>query len=518
MSRADTRRPFTRRGPPTEEEERERLREAREAEERRRAQELPPARSIPRTPFDRSAPTINPPREARPIHPTINPPRGRDNGPRTQAELTAADEARKRARAQQRGLDEQNRLDENQRRAEQGLPPIPPPAPDRPTADGDIEARRRQQQEVRDFNRAEAQRKAEDRRKAMGLPETSAQRREDVRTRAARHALLDGNTERIPRLQGSLESATRRGQANPDIIPHNQIVRARVKGRETFQRWSAITREFTPVTIDPLTGKIGIDTSDQAALSDAAVDDSFNTRITALRGLAADPDLDPNSAKQLEFIATGLEAIQEGVSEIGRDEALKLADKQYSKAAAFIKTEEEEIPSVLRGLNEAVTPVEGFPGWFWTRDDKGNYKAQQVKVEPEEAAPPTSVEELIRTEKGQKVYLDLLMDTFNTMAKIAADQLKVRNAAITKKNADEGTNTPLEAAEAINIDDVVARTREILGSLFPAPPPPEPAPVASIEDFDEATIRRAATRRQIDTVGLSIEEIKAALTAAPTVP
>ncbi|MEE8607831.1 MAG: hypothetical protein V3S55_09510 [Nitrospiraceae bacterium] len=484
MPHADTRRPFTRRGPPTEEEEREALRQRRA----KSAEGLPAPRSIPRTAFD-------------PAHPTINPPAGRDNGPRTQAELTAADAARTAAGAQ---------------------PPV------RPAPSQELLDQRRTRAEVSAFNRAEAKRKFDERRREMGLPPTAQQRGDVIKTQAARHALLDGNTEDVPPLQGTLENATRRGQANPDILPHNQIVRTTVKGRETFQRWNAIRRDFTPVTIDPLTGRIGIDTSDQAALSDAAVDDSFSTRITALRGLAADPDVDPNSAKQFEFIASGLEAIQEAVGVVGRAEALKQANTLYAKAAAFIETEEEGLTDIQTALLSRQH----------TRPDKTEFilqpdgKIDRFTPKPEDQAPPTSVQELIRTEKGQKVYLDLFNDTFNTMAKIAADQLKVRNAAITKKNTDEGTNTPLEAAEDINIDDAVALTRQILSSLFPpaALVTPETdfsdiieAETAgfgqkSIEDFSEAAIRRAATRRQIDTVGLTIDEIKAALIAAPTVP
>lgn len=301
----------------------------------------------------------------------------------------------------------------------------------------------------------------------MGLPPTSIQRREDFRTRAARFALLDGNTEQIPLLQGSLESATTRGQANPDLFPHNQIVRTTVKGRETFQRWNAVRRDFTPVTIDPLTGGIAIDTFDAKALSDAAVADSFNLRIGSLRALAADPDLDPESRKQLEFLATGMQAIKEAAgTAITVDEGLKQAKALYSLAAPFIKFAEDEIPSVLKGLDESVTPVEGFPGFFWTRDDKGNYKLQHAEVE--EAGVPSTLKEFLRTDKGFKVYLDTFNDVFNTMTTIAVQQLKVVNdAAQAAFKAGETKKFVPQTATPISVDDAIARTREILGSLFP---------------------------------------------------
>ncbi len=469
MAHADTRRPFTRRGPPTEEEEREALRERRRATAA--AAGLPPARSIPRTAFDPAQPTINPP--------------GRDNGPRTQAELTAADEARKAAGGQPRA---------------------------RPEASQELQDLRRTRAEVSAFNRAEAKRKFDERRRALGLPPTAQERGEVIKTQAARHALLDGNTEGVPLLQGTLANATRRAQADPNIFPHNQIVRTTVRGRETFQRYNAIRGDFTPVTIDPLTGRIGIDTSDEAALSDAAVDDSFSTRIASLRSLEADPDIDPNSAKQLGFIASGLEAIQEATGVIGREEALKQANTLYGKAAAFIELEEEPIPAVLKGLNERVTPIEGFPGWFWTVDDKGNYKPVQAKVEETQTTPTTSQEFFSQGDSKEqfKRFTDVRKQAIDELEAEAQRELDKEKAEFDKK-AGAAFNNKLAAASKKDKIAIKAAGPELFGG---ADKPEAPAPDAITTKMDEIVQRFLDARGPVETE----ESPSTAPTAASTPP
>lgn len=439
--------PFTRRGPPTEDEERKALEERRAASRRRQAAELLQPRSIPRTAFD-------------PAHPTINPPGGRENGPPTQPELTEADKQRQRRSELpievRRAINERDRIERNRRLREANLP------------EEELPSERRERSK---FNRAEAQRKFEERRKALGLPPTSKQRRESVKTEAARHALLDGNTEDVPPLQGSLANATRRGQADPKLFDHGQIVRTTVNGRETFQRWNAVRRDFTPVTIDPLTGGIAIDTFDVKALSDAAVADSFNLRISSLRALAADPDLDPESRKQLEFVAIGMEAIKEATgTAITVEEGLKQAKALYSQAAPFIKFEEDEIPSVLKGLDESVTPVEGFPGWFWTRDDKGNYKIQQAKVEEEVVVPTTSQEFFSQGDLKQQT------SRFFTFRKQAVEELE--GEAQTKLDEAVARFSVQESARVATAQKTAKTGETVTARPFPGPSKP-PAPNAS---------------------------------------
>ncbi len=365
--------PFTRRGPPTEEEERDALRQRRARSRARRAAELPPARSIPRTPFDPAHPTINPPggRDPQPVHPTINPPRGAP-GPRTQAELTAADEARKQSFAQ----DPAARAARDARIA------------DRREHGADI---RQQRREVEEFNRQEDQRRAQEKRRERGLPPLANERRETIQVAAARAALLDDDLEGIPRLQGAPEQIIARVKADPRLMDHGQHVRSGDK----VLRYNAFDQTFTPVRKNPITGDIEIDTSDVEALSDANIERAYTDGITTLE--KALTTALPDSAGQLHIAIGQLKALQGALGSLPRKERLAQFNKIMSAAQDDFNTKDPR-PAVDDAVTNRVRFREdGSPEFILQPKDAPPLQfIAPPKPEAAEPPPPTTPQEFFR--------------------------------------------------------------------------------------------------------------------------